>query len=162
MPPLNSSYTKTNSEKSSSRGVWSKKYGTCMCNQECIEMGGEHVTPLEAHSLVWIILKIEHRVTSCSLCGVYVTIFNTGGKFWPVSNFTEFTLLLKLPVLLNTLGVHYSIFTWQKLHCRTSIKGGTHVLHINVSDIGDVFMSFPPPPPQQKANNTVLFTWWWL
>ena len=30
------------------------------------------------------------------------------------------------------------------------------MLHINVSDIGDMFMSFPPPPPQQKVNNTVL------
>ena len=45
----------------------------------------------------WLeLLKIEHPVTCLatvayvySACAVHVTIFSSGGKFWPVSNFTE-------------------------------------------------------------------------
>ena len=71
----------------------------------------ECVTPIEAHSLG--VLKIEHWSRAClatltfyAACTVHVTIFSTGGKFRPVSIFTQ---LHALTLVTRSWDVHCNI-----------------------------------------------------
>ena len=49
--------------------------------------------------LVTCLATMAFVYTACTVC---VTIFSTGSKFRPVSNFTELQLLLQLPVLTRS------------------------------------------------------------